>query len=73
MFEWIIAEYSVLRASVVMKFFSLFKQKRDLEIFAQSCEIWALKLRYSSKCTPNNLKLFSVPSLWILSIGLMTR
>ncbi len=72
MFKWIMAEYRVPRASVVMKFYNLFKQKRDLEIFAQSCVIWALKMRYSSKWTPSNLKLFSGPSLWILSIGLIS-
>ncbi len=38
-FELIIAKYRVLRASVVINFFSLFKQNRDFEIFAQSCVI----------------------------------
>jgi hypothetical protein len=45
-----------------------FKQKSDFEILAHRFEMWSSKDKYSSNNTPNNLKLFSIPSLWILSI-----
>ncbi len=63
------AKYSIFSADGVTKFFILLRQYKDLEIFAQTLDMWALNDRYSSKCTPNNLKLFSSPWSWILTIG----
>ncbi len=61
MWECTIAKYNIFRADGVTKFFIRLRQYKDLGIFAQTLEMWALNDRYSSKCTPNNLNLFSSP------------
>jgi hypothetical protein len=54
------------REPLFTKFFIL--QKRYFEISVHKREIGALKDKKLSKRTPNSLKCFSCPSLWIRSI-----
>jgi hypothetical protein len=67
--ECTIEKYNIRRVLAFTKFLILLRQKRDFEILLQSISMCGLKQRYSSKRTPRSLKLFSLFSKEILSIG----
>jgi hypothetical protein len=49
--------------SGVIKFFTLLRQNKDLEILEHNWLIWASNDKYSSNKIPSSLKFFVSPSL----------